>query len=103
MANEQGRLLPEGRFERLDITHSAEEIEDVAKSEQRELTRRTSLLVSRLVAWLVQPGRRGACREVTIRNQRRGVERRPNETPSRRPSFEGPSVVWAGVWEDATA
>jgi hypothetical protein len=25
------------------------------------------------------------------------------ELPSRRPSFEGPSVVWAGVWEDATA
>ena len=36
-ANEQARLLRAGRFDLLDIEHIAGEIEDVGKSEQREL------------------------------------------------------------------
>jgi len=36
-ANEQAALLRSGRFDQLDLTHIAEEIEDVGKSEQRKL------------------------------------------------------------------
>jgi len=36
-ANEQASLLRTGQFDQLDIAHLAEEIEDVGKSEQREL------------------------------------------------------------------
>jgi len=36
-AAEQASLLREGRFDQLDREHVAEEIEDVGKSEQREL------------------------------------------------------------------
>ena len=39
-AQEQARLLRAGRFEMLDIEHIAGEIEDVGKSEQRELASR---------------------------------------------------------------
>jgi hypothetical protein len=39
-ANEQARLLRAGLFSQLDIEHIAEEIEDVGKSEKRELRKR---------------------------------------------------------------
>ncbi len=45
-ANEQARLLRAGRFDRLDIEHLAEEIEDVGKSEQRELASRMAVLLA---------------------------------------------------------
>ena len=43
-AEEQARHLREGCFELLDIQHLAEEIEDVGKSEQRELANRMAVL-----------------------------------------------------------
>ena len=45
-ASEQARLLREGRLDRLDIEHLAEEIEDVGKSEQRELANRMAVLLA---------------------------------------------------------
>jgi hypothetical protein len=38
-ASEQTRLLRAGCFDALDVEHIADEIEDVGKSEQRELGR----------------------------------------------------------------
>jgi hypothetical protein len=101
-ATEQARLLREGRLDQLDIEHLAEEIEDVGKSEQRELANRMALLLAHLLKWQMQPGRRGASWQITIRNQRRGIERRLNETPSLRPRLADPDW-WAGIWDDATA
>jgi len=45
-ANEQARLVRTGQFELLDLEHIAEEIEDVGKSEQRELASRMAILKS---------------------------------------------------------
>jgi hypothetical protein len=101
-AEQQAALLREGQFAQLDIAHLAEEIEDVCKSEQRELAARMALLIGHLLEWERQPGRRGASREITIRNQRRSIERRLEETPSLRPRLNDPAW-WAGVWDDATA
>jgi len=101
-ASEQARLLREGRFDLLDIAHLAEEIEDVGKSEQRELANRMALLLAHLLKWQLQGGRRGASWQITIRNQRRGIVRRLQETPSLRPKLDDPDW-WAGVWDDATA
>jgi hypothetical protein len=72
----------------MDIAHLAGEIEDVGKSEQRELANRMSLLLTHLLKWQMEPGRRGASWEINIRKQRRGGIRRPQETPSLRPKFE---------------
>ena len=99
---EQARLLREGRFELLDIAHLAEEIEDVGKSEQRELANRMALLLAHLLKWQRQSDRRGASWQVTIRNQRRGIARRLEETPSLHPRLAS-SGWWNAVWEDAVA
>jgi len=101
-ATEQANLLREGRFDQLDREHLAEEIEDVGKSEQRELASRMTRLLAHLLKWQQQPGRRGASWQITIRNQRRGIARRLRETPSLRPKLAKPDW-WAGVWDDATA
>jgi hypothetical protein len=101
-ANQQAQLLRAGRFDQLDIEHLAEEIEDVGKSEQRELANRMALLVAHLIKWQRQPQRRGASWQITIRNQRRGIARRLKETPSLRPRLAEPDW-WQGIWDDATA
>lgn len=101
-ANEQAQCLRAKRFDLLDIEHLAEEIEDVGKSEQRELMHRMAILLAHLLKWQRQPERRGASWEITIRNQRRGILRRLQETPSLKPKLDTPDW-WQAVWDDAIA
>jgi hypothetical protein len=101
-ADEQAALLRAGRLGELDIEHLAEEIEDVGKSERRELASRMSLLLAHLLKWQYQPGRRGSSWARTIREQRRAIAGRLAETPSLKTSLSSP--VWIdGVWADAVA
>ena len=44
-----------GYFCRLVLEHIAEEIEDVGKSEQRELETRMAVLLAHLLKWQYQP------------------------------------------------
>ena len=53
-ANEQAALIRAGRFDQLDLKHIAEEIEDVGKSEQRELVSRMAVLFMHLLKWKFQ-------------------------------------------------
>ncbi|MBK1650526.1 DUF29 domain-containing protein [Rhabdochromatium marinum] len=99
-ANEQAQFLRAGRFDLLDIEHLAEEIEDVGKSEQRELMHCMAILLAHLLKWQRQPERRGASWEIIIRNQRRGILRRLRETPSLQPKLDDPDW-WQAVWDDA--
>lgn len=101
-ANEQARLLRAGRFDLLDIEHIADEIEDVGKSEARELESRMAVLLTHLLKWQYQPERRGRSWEITIRNQRQGIERRLQRTPSLRPWLADPEW-WSEAWGDALA
>lgn len=101
-SREQAQWLKVGRFDQLDLEHLAEEIEDVGKSEQRELASRMAVLLAHLLKWQHQPGRRGASWEVTIRNQRKGIIRRLHKTPSLKADLQEPEW-WEGVWDDATA
>ncbi len=75
-ANEQAELIRAGRFDLLDLEHIAEEIEDVGKSEQRELASRMAVLMSHLLKWQYQPDRRGASWRATIRTQRNLISKR---------------------------
>ena len=50
-ANEQARLLRASRFDLLDLEHLAEEIEDVGRSEQRELANRMAVLLAHPLKW----------------------------------------------------
>lgn len=99
-AQEQARLLRAGRFDALDIEHIADEIEDVGKSEQRELESRMAVLLAHLLKWSVQPQRRGSSWTATIRTQREGIKRRLRKTPSLKASLSD-ADWWADAWDDA--
>ena len=99
---EQARLLRARQFDAIDIEHVAEEIEDVGKSEQRELASRLAVLLAHLIKWHHQPECRGKSRQLTIRNQRRGIELRLRRTPSLKPMLRDPE--WQQeLWADAAA
>ena len=99
-AIEQARLLRAGRFDQLDIEHIADEIEDVGKSEKRELASRMAVLLAHLLKWQHQPARRGGSWERTMREQRKQVLRKLKEVPSLRPLLDDPEWV-EGAWGDA--
>ncbi|MCG1054021.1 DUF29 domain-containing protein [Mycetohabitans sp. B5] len=99
-ANEQAALLRAGKLSSIDIEHIAEEIEDVGKSEQRELANRMAVLLSHLLKWEFQSERRGASWEATIHTQRNSIERRIRKTPSLKASLNDPDWC-ADAWDDA--
>ena len=97
-AGEQARLLRAGRFDLLDVEHIAGEIEDVGKSEQRELASRMAVLLAHLLKWQYQPDRRGASREKTIKAQRKEISYALDESPSLLPKLHEDrwlDMVWA--------
>lgn len=105
-ANEQARLLRSGRFDLLDVRHLAEEIEDVGKSEQRELASRMAVLLTHLLKWRFQPARRGASWEKTIRAQRKEIAYSLDESPSLRVKLDEArwlDMTWAKAVAQATA
>ena len=81
-ANEQASLIRAGQFELLDLEHIAEEIEDVGKSEQRELASRMAVLLAHLLKWQFQPERRSNSWVRTIKNQRERIALAMRRTPS---------------------
>jgi hypothetical protein len=99
-ANEQAALLRAGKLASIDIEHIAEEIEDVGKSEQRELASRMAILLAHLLKWQSQPERRGASWETTLRLQRAAIERRLRKTPSLQPMLSDEDWI-SDMWSDA--
>lgn len=99
-ANEQAWLVRNKKFELLDIQHIAEEIEDVGKSEQRELASRMAVLLCHLLKWQYQPERQGASWQATIKTQRERIRHRLNKTPSLKSCLKDPEW-WADAWGDA--
>jgi len=97
---EQVRLLRAGLLDQIDIGHIADEIEDVGKSEERELVSRLAVLLAHLLKWQVQPGLRSASWERTLRHQRKRARRRLEKTPSLQPRLHDPEWV-DDVWDDA--
>ena len=101
-SQEQARLLRARRFDLLDIEHIAGEIEDVGKSEQRELASRLTVLLAHLLKWQFQPERRGSSWEKTIKAQRKEVCYGLEESPSLKPKLD--EAKWLDmVWAKAVA
>lgn len=98
-AKEQAYLLRSGKLSAIDIEHIAEEIEDVGKSEQRELANRMALLLSHLLKWQYQPERQGSSWQRTIKEQRKAIARRLKNTPSLKASIND-SEWFEDVWGD---
>ena len=101
-ASEQARLIRAGRFDQLDLTHIAEEIEDVGKSEQRELASRMAVLLAHILKWEFQPQKRSVSWTLTIKEQRRLLARRLQRTPSLVPMLSDPEWI-DEIWIDAKA
>ncbi len=68
-ANQQAWLVRNKKLDLLDLEHIAEEIEDVGKSEQRELANRMAVLLQHLLKWQYQPARQGTSWQLMIKNQ----------------------------------
>ncbi|MDD2536014.1 MAG: DUF29 domain-containing protein [Macromonas bipunctata] len=99
-AREQAALLRSGQLSALDIEHIAEEIEDVGKSEKRELASRMAVLLAHLLKWQHQPGRRGSSWTRTLKEQRKAIAAALRQTPSLKASLTDTDWL-AGVWADA--
>jgi hypothetical protein len=92
-AAQQAALLRAGRWSELDIDNIAEEIEDVGKSEKRELQSRLTVLFSHLLKWKFQPLRRTRSWRKTIREQRAGIKRDVRKTPSLKSLMNNPEWI----------
>ena len=80
-AKEQSARIRAGCLDQLDLAHIAEEIEDVGKSEQRELASRMAVLLMHLLKWNFQPTKRTVSWTLTIKEQRRLLVHRIKKTP----------------------
>jgi hypothetical protein len=92
-------LLRAGRVSEADLEHIAEEIEDMGKSERRELLSRLGVLIAHLLKWQVQPERRSRSWTATINIQRRELKKLLAEMPSLRRflSKKLPDAYFEGV------
>ncbi len=103
-AQEQAQLIRDRKFSLLDLEHIAEEIEDVGKSEKRELASRVAILLAHLLKWQYQPERQCRSWSQTINDQRVELDYHLDENPSLRASLEDGKwlkMVWAKATSQA--
>lgn len=84
---EQAAALRDGRLADLDVPNLIEEVEDLGRSERRELDPRLEVLLLHLLKWRFQPERRSNSWRATIKAQRLGAARVLRESPSLRPEI----------------
>ncbi len=82
----QAAALQQANFDRLDIANLIEEIEDMGKSQRRQLESRLAVLMAHLLKWQFQPGKRSRSWQATIRTQRRHLHKLLDQNPSLRPT-----------------
>jgi hypothetical protein len=105
-AAEQANLVRTKKFELLDIDHIAEEIEDVGKSEQRELANRLTVLIAHLLKWQFQPEQQGRSWQITIRNQRKAIQLHLKQVPSLKAKLndaEWLEIIWGDAVYEASS
>ncbi|RIK33423.1 MAG: DUF29 domain-containing protein [Chloroflexi bacterium] len=84
----QADLLRQGDFRRLDLDNLIEEIEDMGKSQQRQLESRLVVLIAHLLKWQFQPDKRSRSWQATIRIQRIRLHKLLRENPSLRAQLD---------------
>jgi len=78
----QADALRTGNLAALDMDNLIEEIEDMGKSEKRELESRLEVLLMHLLKWQFQPELRGKSWQLTIEGQRDRLTGHLRENPS---------------------
>ena len=76
------QLLRHGRLGEIDAENLAEELEDMSKSQQRELLNRLKILFAHLLKWQYQPAFRSGSWRATIVEQRQQIEEILETSPS---------------------
>ena len=98
---EQARLLREGRFDRLDVDHLAEEIEDMGKSQRRELSSRLAVVICHLLKLQFQTDRTPSNEKSwrrSVRDQRQALLVHLEENPGlKNPDIMARALAFAWV------
>lgn len=84
---EQAHLLKTGKLHQIDWQYIAEELEDMGRSEKRQLESRLELLIMHLLKWQFQPNLRSRSWQLTIKEQRLRLEKLLQKNPSLQPSL----------------
>lgn len=79
---QQAQFLKSGKLANADIEHLIEEIEIMGASERRELINRLAVLLAHLLKWHHQPSLRGRSWQLTVKEQRRQLQRHLADNPS---------------------
>jgi len=79
---QQVDLLKSGNLVDVDVKSLIEEIEGMGASERRELINRLAVLLAQLLKWHYQPSFRGRSWQLTIKEQRRQLQRLLKDNPS---------------------
>ena len=79
---EQIDSLRHGRWSELDVENLIEELEDLGRSEQRELGSYLRVLMMHLLKWQYQPERRTASWQITITNCQDSLQDCLEDAPS---------------------
>jgi len=85
--NEQVQLLKTGQLNQIDWQNIAEEIEDMGRSEKRQLDSRLELLIVHLLKWQFQPNLRSRSWQLTIKEQRLRLSKLLQKNPSLQPNL----------------
>lgn len=101
-AQQQAHWIRTRQFDKLDLANIAEEIEDVGKSEKRELSSRMAVLLAHLLKWQYQPQLQSKSWQRTIRVQRKSIWTNLEDTPSLKTQLSDARWLQA-TWDDAVA
>ena len=94
----QSALLRARRFDDIDADALAEEIDDVGEEQHQRLERALRVLLHHLITWDFQPERRSRSWSLSVREQRRRIERQLRKTPSLKSRLD---EAYAAAFEDA--
>ncbi|HEY9864422.1 MAG TPA: DUF29 domain-containing protein [Candidatus Obscuribacterales bacterium] len=84
---EQSKLLKTGQLHQIDWQNIAEEIEDMGRSEKRQLDSRLELLIMHLLKWQFQPNLRSRSWQLTIKEQCLRLQKLLQKNPSLEPNL----------------
>ena len=79
---QQSELLRAGKWSEIDVEHLVGAIESMGANERRELINRLAVLLAHLLKWEYQPNYRSRSWRLTIKEQRRQLERLLRDNPS---------------------
>jgi hypothetical protein len=97
-ARETAALLREGRLGELDLGAVAEEIDDVGEEQYLRLESALRVLLHHLLKWDHQPAARNRSWAISVREQRRRVERQLRKNPGLKGRLD---EALADAYEDA--